>query len=306
MIDASTGNHIWADRYDGELTDVFELQDEITRKVVAAIEPKLLEAEAVRSQARSPEDLGAWDLVMQANSVFWRMTKADVDAAIVRLRSATERYPDYAPAQSMLAFALLFRAIPAGAFRSQDVPDALPLASRAAELDDSDPWAHLALGWAALLMRKTEMAVEEYQRALDINPNFAAAHGHLGMAYALDDQPDKAMLHLQQATRMSPHDPQTFLFNTNLAIAYYLAGRYAEAVAFGRKAVQQRPGFTPGLRIYSASLAQIGQIEEASATLNQLKGLQPETSIGWIEENIPYKPQAMAKLVAGLRKAGLE
>jgi TolB-like protein/class 3 adenylate cyclase/Flp pilus assembly protein TadD len=306
LIDASTGNHIWADRYDGELTDVFELQDEITRKVVAAIEPKLLEAEAARSHARSPEDLGAWDLVMQANSVFWRMTRADVDATIAILRKAVQRYPDYAPAQSMLAFALLFRAIATGAFRGQDLPDALALASRAAELDDSDPWAHLALGWAALLRRRTEIAVEQYQRALDINPNFAAAHGHLGMAYALDDQSDKAVVHMEQAIRMSPHDPQTFLFNTNLAIAHYLSGRYAEAVVVGRKAVQQRPAFTPGLRIYSASLAQAGQIDEARAALDQLKSLQPETSIAWIEENLPYKPQAMAKLVAGLRKAGLE
>jgi adenylate cyclase len=305
LIDASTGNHIWADRYDGELTDVFELQDEITRKVVAAIEPKLLEAEAARSHARSPEDMGAWDLVMQANSVFWRMTRADVDATIAILRKAVQRYPDYAPAQSMLAFALLFRAIATGAFRGQDLPDALALASRAAELDDSDPWAHLALGWAALLRRRTEIAVEQYQRALDINPNFAAAHGHLGMAYALDDQSDKAVVHMEQAIRMSPHDPQTFLFNTNLAIAHYLSGRYAEAVVVGRKAVQQRPAFTPGLRIYSASLAQAGEIDEARAALDQLKGLQPETSIAWIEENLPYKPQAMAKLVAGLRKAGL-
>jgi adenylate cyclase len=243
---------------------------------------------------------------MQANSVFWRMTRADVDATIAILRKTVQRYPDYAPAQSMLAFALLFRAIATGAFRGQDLPDAVALASRAAELDDSDPWAHLALGWAALLRRRTEIALEQYQRALDINPNFAAAHGHLGMAYALDDQSDKAVVHMEQAIRMSPHDPQTFLFNTNLAIAHYLSGRYAEAVVLGRKAVQQRPAFTPGLRIYSASLAQAGQIDEARAALDQLKGLQPETSIAWIEENLPYKPQAMAKLVAGLRKAGLE
>ena len=180
LIDATTGNHIWADRYDGELTDVFELQDEITRKVVAAIEPKLLEAEAVRSRARSPEDLGAWDLVMQANSVFWRITKTDIDAAIVILSKATELYPGYAPAYSMLAFALLFRAIPVGVSRSQDLEDAAQLASRAAELDDSDPWAHLALGWTAVAKRRTQDAVVEFQRALDINPNFAAAHGHLG------------------------------------------------------------------------------------------------------------------------------
>ena len=82
LIDAATGNHIWADRYDGDLTDIFALQDEITKKVVAAIEPKLLEAEGIRSQNRSPEDLGAWDMVMQANSLFWRLTKSESEAAI--------------------------------------------------------------------------------------------------------------------------------------------------------------------------------------------------------------------------------
>ena len=109
LIDAATNNHIWADRYDGDLTDIFALQDEITKKVVAAIEPKLLEAEGIRSQNRSPEDLGAWDMVIQANSLFWRLTKAESEAAIAMLTKAVERYPDYAPAHSMLAFMLLFR-----------------------------------------------------------------------------------------------------------------------------------------------------------------------------------------------------
>jgi adenylate cyclase len=88
LIDAATGNHIWADRYDGDLTDVFALQDEITKKVVAAIEPKLLEAEGVRSQSRSPEDLGAWEMVMRANSLFWRMTQSEGETAIGILNSA--------------------------------------------------------------------------------------------------------------------------------------------------------------------------------------------------------------------------
>ncbi len=155
-------------------------------------------------------------------------------------------------------------------------------------------------------MRRTDVAVEEYQRALDINPNFAAAHGHLGLALAFDGQSDKAITHLDLAVRMSPHDPQTFLFNVSLAIAHYLADRYAEAVAFGRKAVGQRAGFSGSHRIFAASLAQAGQLDEARAAIRQLKNLQPEISIGWIEANVPYKPDAMAKLVAGLRKAGLE
>jgi adenylate cyclase len=107
LIDAATGNHIWADHYDGNLTDIFALQDEITEKVVAAIEPRLLEAEGIRSQNRSPEDLGAWDMVIQANSLFWRLTKAETETAIETLRRAVQRYPEYAPARSMLAFVLL-------------------------------------------------------------------------------------------------------------------------------------------------------------------------------------------------------
>lgn len=100
LIDAATGNRLWADRYDGDLTDVFALQDEITKKVVAAIEPKLLEAEGARSQSRSPEDLGAWEMVIRANSLFWRMTQSEGEAAIAMLNRAVERYPNYAPAHS--------------------------------------------------------------------------------------------------------------------------------------------------------------------------------------------------------------
>src|SRR4029077_6093777 len=107
LIDAATGKHLWADHYDRDLTDIFALQDEITKKVVAAIEPKLLEAEGIRSQNRSPEDIGAWDMVMQANSLFWRLTKDEGEAAIAMLRRAVERHPNYAPAHSMLAFMLL-------------------------------------------------------------------------------------------------------------------------------------------------------------------------------------------------------
>ncbi len=140
LIDAATGNHIWADRYDGDLTDIFALQDEITKKVVAAIEPKLLEAEGIRSQNRSPEDLGAWDMVIHANSLFWRLTKTEGEAAIAMLKQAVERYPDYAPAHSMLAFMHLdmrYARLDLGV-RPQ-VKEAAVLAARAAELDDSDP-----------------------------------------------------------------------------------------------------------------------------------------------------------------------
>ena len=308
LIDAATNNHIWADRYDGDLTDIFELQDEITKKVVAAIEPKLLEAEGVRSQSRSPEDIGAWDMVMQANSLFWRLTKDEGEAAIAMLRRAVERYPNYAPAHSMLAFMLLISGYAAWTLSElePEVRQAETLATRAAALDDSDPWAHLALGYVAFTRRRTEEAVQQFQRSIDLNPNFAAAHGYFGWALALDGQSDRAIPHLDQAIRMSPHDPQNAIFFVGLAAAHYLTGRYVEAVNFGRKAVQHRSTFTGGHRILCASLAQAGQLAEARVALQRLKELQPEISTAWIEKYVPYTPGPMAKFLEGMRNAGLE
>jgi len=307
LIDASTGSHIWADRYDGDLTDIFALQDKITTKVVAAIEPKLLEAEGIRSQSRSPEDLGAWDMVIQANSLFWRLNKAETEAAITILRQAVERYPEYAPAHSMLAFVLLVSGyIFSWGLVKPQLQEATALADRAAELDDSDPWAHLALGFAAFVQRRTNVAAGEFQHALALNPNFAAAHGYLGWALAFDGQTEKANAHLEEAIRLSPHDAQNAIFNTGLAVVHYFAGRYAEALEYSRKALQQRSAFTAGYRIYCASLAQDGQIDEAREALARLKKSHPDLSIAWIEQNVPYTPGPMAKFLEGMRKAGLQ
>jgi TolB-like protein len=307
LIDAATGNHIWADHYDGELADVFALQDEITKKVIAAIEPKLLEAEGNRSQDRSSEDLGAWEMVIHANSLFWRMTPSEGATAIGILHRAVERYPDYAPAHSMLAFMLLVSSHLNLTFSEGiQLTQAAELGARAAELDDSDPWAHLALGYVAFMQRRNAESTAEFHRALELNPNFAAAHGYWGWVLAFDGQSDDAISHLEQALRLSPHDPQNSIFNIGLAVPHYLAGRYGEAVAACRKAFQQRSGLMRGARIYVASLAQAGHLEEARAALARIKEAQPYLSIAWIEQNIPYAPGPMAKFLEGMRKAGLQ
>jgi adenylate cyclase len=304
LIDASTSNHIWADRYDGDLTDVFELQDKITSSVVAAIEPRLLEAEGVRSQNRSSSDVRAWDMVMQANFLFWRLNRADGEAAISILRRAIERYPDYAPAHSMLAFALLLLGYLG--FIAPQVPEAAVLATRAAELDNTDPWAHVALGYVAFTERRTAEAVAHFQRALDLNPNFAAAHGYLGWALAFDGQSDLAITHSQTAIRMSPHDPQDVIFYGGIAAAHYLAGRYDEAVNSAQRVLQSRPTFTGALRLRVAALAQAGRLDEARFALDRLKKVQPDLSIDWIEKNVPYTQASMAKFLEGWRKIGLQ
>jgi TolB-like protein/Flp pilus assembly protein TadD len=304
LIDASTGNHIWSDRYDGELTDVFALQDKITNSVAAAIEPRLLEAEGVRSQNRSPSDIRAWDMAMQANFLFWRLTKADGEAAISILRRTIERYPDYAPAHSMSAFMLLLLGYLG--FIAPQVKQAAVLATRAAELDNSDPWAHVALGYVAFTERRTDESVAQFQRALDLNPNFAAAHGYLGWTLAFDGQSDRAIAHSEAAIRMSPHDPQDVIFYGGMAAAHYLAGRYDEAINNALRLLQHRPTFTGALRLRVAALAQAGRLDEARAALERLKELQPDLSIAWIEKNVPYTPAPMAKFLEGWRKVGLQ
>ncbi len=306
LIDASTGNHIWADHYDGELSDIFALQDEITKKVVTAIEPKLLEAEGLRSQSRSPEDLGAWDMVIRANSLFWRLSKGEIETAIEMLQRAVERYPEYAPAHSLLAFVLLVSGYMGSRLTEAQLQQATTHAARAVDLDDSDPSAHLARGFAAFMQRQTNMAAAEFHRALSLNPNLAAAHGYLGWALAFDGQTDLASAHLEEAMRMSPHDPQNAIFNTGLAIVHYFAGRYPEAVECSRKALQLRSTFTAGYRIHVASLAQAGMIDEAREALARLKEQHPDLSIAWIEQNVPYTSSAMARFLEGMRKAGLQ
>jgi tetratricopeptide (TPR) repeat protein len=186
------------------------------------------------------------------------------------------------------------------------VSEAAPLAKRAVELDDSDPWAHLALGYVAYTSRRTEDALEEFRRVLDLNPNFAAAHGYLGQALTHDGQSDEAIVHLELAIRLSPHDPQNAVFNVALGASHYLAGRYDEAIAFSRKAWQQRYGLTAAHRVYCASLAQAGKIDEAHVALDRLKELHPEVSIAWIEKYVSYTPEPMAKFLEGMRKAELE
>ncbi len=313
LVDAMSGAHHWAQHYDRDLTDIFELQDDITQSVTAAIEPKLVAAEGVRSESRSPENLGAWDLVMRALTHYGRMTTKESETAIETLQQAVRQYPDYGPAHSLLAFALLVSGhvgwLPESAdyhYAAELAHRAAELAHRAAELDDEDPWAHLALGYLAFTERRTDETVREYMRALDLNPNFATAYGYLGWALVFDGQSEEAIRYFQQALRMSPHDPLKAFFYSGTCVAHNFARRYDEAIEWGRKAIRERPGFTAAHRILCASLAQAGRTEETRAAMTRLREIQPNVSIAWIEQYVPYTTRAMPHFLDGMRKAGLE
>lgn len=305
LLDAIAGNHIWAERYDRELTDIFALQDEITASVAASIEPRLMAAEGLRTEARSTQDLHAWDLVARALSHFWKLTAAESETAVAILRQAVQRHPQHAPAHSMLAFALLLSNFMGWTPSGSDKEFAAALAHRAVELDESDPWAHLALGFLAFIERQTDEAVRHFRAALDLNHNFPAAAGFMAFAFAFDGQSKEALLWFEQALRMSPRDPFTGFFHGGSSAAHYMAGRYHEAVECARKAVQLRPGILGAHRCLCASLAQAGQIEEAKAAMSALRKLQPDLSVAWIRQSVPYTAEPMERFLDGMRKAGL-
>lgn len=305
LVDAKSAAHHWAERYDGDLADIFALQDEITRSVAAAIEPRLLVAEGIRTLNRPSADLDAWGMVARAMSRFWRMTGPDVEAAIALLKDAVARHPDYGPAHSMLAFCLVMTGH-FGWLLIDEVPKlAVDLARRAVELDDSDPWAYLALGYVAFVARQTDDAAAQYRRCVDLNPNFAAAHGYWGYALAFDGRSEEAIERMSRAMRMSPHDRQNPIYMGGMAVSHYLAGQFEEAIQWARRAVQQAPSVTAPHRILCASLAQAERLDEARVVLARVREMQPYISVDWVERMVPYTPAQMPRFLDGLRKAGL-
>jgi TolB-like protein/cytochrome c-type biogenesis protein CcmH/NrfG len=305
LIDATSGGHHWAERYDRELGDIFAVQDEITRSVAAALEPHLLAAEGVRALSRSAEDLGAWELVARAQTHVWRMTSPEYARAIDILQRAVETFPDYAPALSLLAFCGAFAAHMGWVDRAQGhlLRDH---ASRAIALDEHDPWAHIALGYWALMERRTEEAIGSFRRALELNPNSAAANAHLGHALAFSGQHGEAIERAEVAIRLSPFDPMTALSLGTIAVAHYTAGCYTEATRYTQQAVQLRPGFQGAHRLHCASLAQAGRLDEARTVLATIRDQQPQLSVAWIKANVPYQtPALMERFLEGMRKAGL-
>jgi len=307
LIDALSGSHHWAEQYDRELGEIFAVQDEITRSVVGAIEPRLLAAEGVRALSRSSEDLGAWELVARAQTQVWRVTRADTATAVDALKQTVAAYPDYAPARSLLAFRLLFAAHMGWVDRDDALRDGRQHAVRAMALDDGDSWGQIALGYLAMMERRSEESIAAFRRAVELNPNSAAARGGLGHCLAFAGRDGEAIEHAESAIRLSPLDPDMAIFVGGIAVAHYCAGRYVEAARYAEEQLRLRPGYHGGQRLRCASLAQSGRIDEARELLSWVRTEQPQLSIEWIRASVPYQtPELMDRFLDGMRKAGLE
>jgi TolB-like protein/Flp pilus assembly protein TadD len=308
LVDATTGVQQWGERYDRDAGEIFAVQDEIASSVAAAVEPHLLAAEGRRTALLSQADLSAWELVARAQSQLWRLTKNDYDGAIESLKRAVDMSADFAPAQGLLGFALVFAAHMGWVDKSESLSVGRQHAERAIALDDRNPWGYSALGYAAMMQRRTEEAIAAFRGAVILTPSSAAAHAHLSRGLAFAGYSDEAVKHGEAAMRLSPLDPEIALFRGGISIAHYAARRFDEALRFTEENLRLRPGFQGAQRLHCASLAQAGRVEEARAFLSVLRrSHRPPLTIAWVRENVPYQtPELMELFIEGLRKAGLD
>ena len=306
LVEAESGTHLWAERFDRELTDIFTLQDEITQGVVAAIEPEMLQVEGRRAARKSVANLDAFDCCMRGTWHFHRLTPDDNRRAETWLRRAIELDPNLAQAHMVLARTLNNRIWSGWSHdNEQDLSDACGAAMRAVTLDDRDSYAHYALAFLHLLSRRHPLALAEAQRAIDLSPNFALGYFALGEIRVFMGRFGEALDPLLRCLRLNPHDPQAFLSVSRIAMAQYHLGNYAEAVHYAERALQGRRIYII-LRTLVASLGQLGRIEEAGAVLAEMARTAPAHAERYWELTTPYaNPAHRAHLVEGLRKAGM-
>src|SRR5712672_775652 len=267
LNDVATGSHIWAERYDRNLADVFAVQDQITEAIVAAIEPQIYVAENFRSRRKPPNSLDAWDLVMRALSHYWRITREDNAVAQALLEKATAIDPNYGQALGVLATCHMFGVHMGWA----DITTAAPIAEQAAlaaiMADSEDPWAHNALGSVYFSTRRLDNSLAEFELALQLNPTFSLALGYYGLALCYCGRWQEASEAAQRALRLSPRDPSSAISYGVAAYAHFVGKNYAEAISLSREAIRLRGDFSGAYRVLTVAAGMVRQTEVATAAL---------------------------------------
>jgi TolB-like protein/Flp pilus assembly protein TadD len=308
LVEANSGAHIWADRFEGDIGDVFDLQDRITESVVGAIEPKLQLAEIDRLKHKPEPDFDAYDLLLQAQALEYEFTETSLAAALRCLEQALAIDPAYAPAMALAAYCYAERHNQ-GWTSAMDVDAAagLSLASRAIELGKDDPnvlwmsaFAFRALG------ADVHRARELLGRSLQLNPNSAIALTTAGWNEGMLGNPHKAFELLQRAERLSPRDPRAWYMASAAALSHFAAGQFEEAVTCAKRALAQNPRFTRTLRVLAASLAKLDQMEGARQVIQDLLRIEPHLTVTKLRWRLRHMDETvLSPFLEGLGLAGL-
>jgi TolB-like protein/class 3 adenylate cyclase len=306
LVEADTGGHLWAERFNGALDDVFDLQDQITAGVVAAIEPSVRQAEIERAKRKRPENLDAYDLYLRALEQSYIFTPAARSTGLSLLDAAIALEPDYVEAHGVAAFCLQQRYLWGGrAPTDREAALRHAEAVAGARTDDATALAFAALALSALDGRH-DVALVMVDRALERNPSSAIAHNVSALIYMMLGQPETSVFHAERSLRLSPFDPLRHIPECALAVAKLAAGQYEAALVCARRAVEANPLFTPGLTTLALCLVRLGRIEEARATVHRLVEIAPDTRIATLEERYLFaNALSFDHIAADLRVVGL-
>ena len=308
LIDAASGAHLWADKFDGSLEDVFDLQDRITMSVVAAIAPKLDQAEIERSKRKPTEKLDAYDYYLRGLAVVEGATKDENEEALRLFYKAIEIDANFALAHAMVARCFTLRKANGWmADVAKESAETAKLARRAAELGRDDAAVLSRAGYAlARVVFEPEEGADLIERALALNPHLSSAWQFGGLLKAFRGEAETAIEHLAHAMRLSPLDPSLYSMQTATALAHFVAGRYDESVLWAEKASREDPNFLPAIRIIATSAGNSGQLERAQKAAKRMLEIDPAFRVSRLTDHVPLRrPDDLARYAEGLRRAGL-
>lgn len=308
LIDASTGNHLWANNFDGTLDDIFDLQDKVTSSVVGALIPTMRHAEIERAKHRPTENADAHITHMRGIASLYLWTKAGIDDALRLAYEAIKLDPDYSMAYGLAATCYVVRKS-AGwtADRVKEMTEVENLTRRAAEAGRDDAWALGSCGFAtASILGDLETAVSLMDRALAVNANLALIWAQSAYVRAWLGEPELALVHVERAKRLSPVDPHMFVMNGAESMAHFVARRFDEAFVAAESALRLNPFFSQGTRLVVASAALLGRAQDAKKYLARLQMLDPELRVSNLADRVNFRqPDDFALLADGLRKGGV-
>ncbi len=308
MIDASTGSHLWADRFDGALQDIFDLQDRVTAKVVGEIAPRLEQVEIERAKRKQTENLDAYDYYLRALASLHEWTRESNDEALRLFYRAIELDPGFASAYGLAAMCFHWRKVNGWIVDpAKEIAEAEGLGRRAVELGPDDAVALSGGGYALVFVaHDLDDGPDFIERALALNPNLAWALFSSGWTKAFLGDPEGAIAQLTHAIQLSPLDPHGFRAKGGIAFAHFLAGRYGEAITWAEAALRQRPTYLASIRELAAANALAGRLPEAQKAMARLRQLDPARRVSTVKDWIPLRrPDDLKRLEEGLRLAGL-
>jgi len=305
LINAITGGHQWAERFDRDLSDIFAVQDDVTQQIVGALQVKLAAGDQQRLATEQTQNLEAYDCFLRGREQMWRLTREQNIQGRQLLQRAIDLDPKFAPAHAFLAVAHALAYVNQWSeLPPKSLEEAARSATQAVALDDRYPYAHWAMGVVNLYLRRLDVAIREAECAIALAPNLVEGHESLGNALHYAGRPDEALVCFERAMALNPYYPDIFLHFH--AQAMFQLGRYEEAVVVLKRRLVRNP-FTDISRVLlAASYGHLGRFAEARGEWEEVFRINPDYSLEHRRKVLPYKnPADFERIVDGLRKAGL-